>query len=289
MQLAVNRDRRARDVTRRIGKKKCDHARERHGRDPTREVRFGLARAIGRCVDGARQDRVDPHAVRENFRGDALHEREARRLRREFDGPVQRGITAAEHDQSLTVQQVRIPYAIADVLAFESIRALETDAPWLERADARRKHDRTCIECSPRRGAQQEASVFALRQLRDLLPEMELRVEGLDLRHQPVDQSLGAANGQGGNVVNRLLGIQLGALTAGMCEGIDQMRCDSQQTELENLEQTARTGPDDDDLRFDDGGGCGLAQGDDYALEKGGDYSTACGRAVPRLVPESFP
>ncbi len=74
-----------------------------------------------------------------------------------------------------------------------------------------------------------------------------------------------------------------------MGERIDQMRIDSQQTELEHLEQAARAGSDDDDLRFDESGGCGLAQGDDYALEKGGDYSTACGRAVPRLIPESFP
>ncbi len=83
---------------------------------------------------------------------------------------------------------------------------------------------------------------------------MELRVEGADLLHQPVDQLLRSADRQRGDVVDRLLGIELGTLTAGMCERIDQMRADSQQAELEHLEQAAGAGSDNDDLRFDGGG-----------------------------------
>ncbi len=84
--------------------------------------------------------------------GATMHEREACSLRRELDGPVQRGVTAAEYDEALPMQQVRIPYAIADVLAFEGIGPFETDPARLERTDARRQNDCAGIECSTRSG-----------------------------------------------------------------------------------------------------------------------------------------
>ena len=80
---------------------------------------------------------------------------------------------------------------------------------------------------------------------------MKLRVERLGLLQQPIDQFLRAADGQRRNVVDRLFRIQLAALPAGMLERIDDVRADAQQAELENLEQAAGAGADDDGIGLD--------------------------------------
>ena len=78
---------------------------------------------------------------------------------------------------------------------------------------------------------------------------MKRGVKGLGLLQQPIDQFLRAANGQRGNVINRLVGIQLGALTAGLRQGIDDVSADPEKPEFEDLEQSDGAGADDD--RFD--------------------------------------
>ena len=88
-------------------------------------------------------------------------------------------------------------------------------------------------------------------ELGDLLAQMKLGVEGLDLLHQPIDQLLGAAHGQRRNVVDRLIRIELGALAARMRERVDDVRADTQQAELEDLEQAAGSCADDDDVGAD--------------------------------------
>ena len=77
---------------------------------------------------------------------------------------------------------------------------------------------------------------------------MKLRVERLRLLQQPIDQFLRAADGQRGNVVDRLLRIELAALTARMLQRIDDVRADAEQSELEDLKQTAGSRADDDDV-----------------------------------------
>jgi hypothetical protein len=77
---------------------------------------------------------------------------------------------------------------------------------------------------------------------------MKLRLEGLDLLHQPVNELLGAAHGQRRNVIDRLLGIQLRALSAWYRQRIDDVRTDTEQAKLEYLKQAARTRTDDDDV-----------------------------------------
>jgi hypothetical protein len=80
---------------------------------------------------------------------------------------------------------------------------------------------------------------------------VESRIEGLDLLQQPIDELLRAAYRQRRNVVDRLVGIELGALTARMLERVDDVRLDAEQPELEHLEQPARARTDDDGVRFD--------------------------------------
>ena len=58
----------------------------------------------------------------------------------------------------------------------------------------------------------------------DALAEMEGRAERLDLLQQPVGQLLAGDDRQRRNVVDRLLGIELGALAAGLVEDVDHVR-----------------------------------------------------------------
>ena len=74
------------------------------------------------------------------------------------------------------------------------------------------------------------------------LVEVERRPERLDLRHQRFGQALAGDLRDAGNVVDRLLGIELGALAADLVEDVDEMRLDVEQAELEHGEQ-ARPGP----------------------------------------------
>jgi hypothetical protein len=80
---------------------------------------------------------------------------------------------------------------------------------------------------------------------------VESRLEGLDLLQQPIDELLRAAYRQRRDVVDRLVGIELGALTARMLERVDDVRLDAEQPELKHLKQPARTRTDDDGVRFD--------------------------------------
>ena len=80
---------------------------------------------------------------------------------------------------------------------------------------------------------------------------METGTEGLDLLHQPLGQLLARDDGKSRNIVDRLLGIKLGALAAGTIEDIDDVRLDIEKAQLENSEETARSRSDDDGICFD--------------------------------------
>ncbi len=71
-------------------------------------------------------------------------------------------------------------------------------------------------------GGEPEAAIASFEALHPLI-EMELGAERLDLIHQPVGQLLAGDHGQAGNVVDRLLGIELGALAAGAVENVDDV------------------------------------------------------------------
>ncbi len=83
-------------------------------------------------------------------------------------------------------------------------------------------------------------------QLRDLLAQMKRGLEGLGLLQQAIDQFLGAADRQRRNVIDRLVGIQLRALAAGLTQRVDDVGADAQQAQLKDLKQSDGTGADDD-------------------------------------------
>ena len=80
---------------------------------------------------------------------------------------------------------------------------------------------------------------------------MELRIEGLDLLHQPVDQLLAGDDGQARNVVDRLFGIKFGALAAGPVQDVDQVAFEVEQAQLKHGEQADGARADNGDIRLD--------------------------------------
>ena len=82
----------------------------------------------------------------------------------------------------------------------------------------------------------------------DHLAKVKLRPERMDLLHQIVDELLPVDHREARNVVDRLLGIELGALAARFRQNVDQMRLDVEQAEFEHGEQADRPGADDRDV-----------------------------------------
>ena len=180
-----------------------------------------------------------------------MHEHDAARVLDERQRPVERGVAAAEDHHVLIRVCARILDAIVDVLAFELGRARHVELARLERAHAARDHDGAGIEHRARAGHDAEAAVLLPRDFGDFLAEMQARAERPDLLEQPIGQLLARAHRHGRNVVDRLVGIQLDALAAGRLQRIDDLRLQAEQPELEYLEQAARPGADDDDVRLD--------------------------------------
>lgn len=138
-----------------------------------------------------------------------------------------------------------------DVAVLERFRTLYPQAPGLEGAQAGSKNDAAGIEFCAGRGFQREAAVFELLQAGYHLAEVKLRVERLDLLHQPVHQLLCTAHRNGRDVVNGFIRVELGALAAGLGQGIHHVGMDVQQSQFKNLEQAGGAGADDDYVGLD--------------------------------------
>src|SRR5690242_207517 len=96
---------------------------------------------------------------------------------------------------------LRVAHTVTNAGALEDINSFQMHAPRLKRADSPGNDDGTGIELGAGAGADAKTSVIPLLQLRHLLAEMKLGIEGLDLLHEPVDQLLSAAHRQRRDVV----------------------------------------------------------------------------------------
>src|SRR3984893_648291 len=124
----------------------------------------------------------------------AMHQHQARGPGQQLERPVERRVATAEDHQMLARQLGRALHPVLDGAAFESVRALESDPPRLKGADAGRNPYGAGVEADAARGAQVKAPGFAPRELHHFVAEVQLRFEGPDLLHEPVDQFLAAAN-----------------------------------------------------------------------------------------------
>ena len=80
---------------------------------------------------------------------------------------------------------------------------------------------------------------------------MKRRTERLDLLHELIDQPLRRNLRDRRNVVDRLLGIELGALAADLVEDVDEVALDVEQAKLEHGEQPDRACADDQHVSLD--------------------------------------
>src|SRR6185312_12510075 len=83
---------------------------------------------------------------------------------------------------------------------------------------------------------------------------MEGRSERLDLLHQRISEPRAGDVGNPGNVVDRLLGVEFGALPARLVENVDKMRFHVEQAELEHREEPNGARADDQSVGGNDFG-----------------------------------
>ena len=198
-------------------------------------VRNQIAHACDRCGCGTKF-------------GATMYEGEAARLAGKLERPVERGVAAAENGQTLADEVARTLHLVMHVLAFEGFAALDAQPPRLERTQAARDDHGLGMKARRERSTQQEGVVLEHLQLGDFLSHVELRIEGFCLLQQSVHQFLRTADRQCRNVIDRLLRIKLAALPARVLERVHDVRVNSEQPELEDLKQSARTRPDDYDV-----------------------------------------
>jgi hypothetical protein len=80
---------------------------------------------------------------------------------------------------------------------------------------------------------------------------MKRRPERLDLLHELIDQALRGNLRNRRNVVDRLLGIKLGALAADLVEDVDEVALDVEEAQLEHAKQADRACADDEHVSLD--------------------------------------
>ncbi len=77
---------------------------------------------------------------------------------------------------------------------------------------------------------------------------MHPATEGLYLLEQSLGQLLAGADRDARDIVDRLVRVELGALPAGLTNGVNDLGFEPQEAEFEHLEQTARPGANYDDI-----------------------------------------
>ena len=93
----------------------------------------------------------------------------------------------------------------------------------LERADTAGNEDGLGEEPRALVRLDEETAVVLLLHLGHLLAEVEGGTERLDLAQQVVRELLAGAHGHGRDVVDRLVGIELDTLTAGVAQRVDDV------------------------------------------------------------------
>ena len=147
---------------------------------------------------------------------------------------------------------LHLAHGIEERAALEPLGPGQRQSARHEAAGARRDHHDRRLDHRAEIGLEPPPAVGQPGQRRGLLLEVELRLERPDLRHQEVDQLLAGAAWDGGDVVDRLVRIEFGALAADLVEIVHQLALHPEQTGLEHGEQAAGTCADDDHVGPDD-------------------------------------
>ena len=145
--------------------------------------------------------------------------------RLQVQGPIERRVAAADDEHVAAPEMLHLAHRIEHRSAFILLDAGKRRALRREGSAAGGNHHHLGFKHGIRVGLQPEAAVEALETLNPLV-EVEGGSERLDLVHELVGQLLAGDDGQPGNVVDRLLGIELGALAPGAIENVDDMAFD---------------------------------------------------------------
>ena len=180
-----------------------------------------------------------------------MDERQALGQRLQIERPVERRIAAADDHQVLVAELLHLAHRIEDRCALIRLDARNRRTLRLERTAAGRDHHDLAEEGVAGVGGQAGSARPAAAGASRPSDQMEGRIERLDLLDEFVDQPLAGDHRKSGNVVDRLLGIKLGALAAGLVENVDQSRVEIEKTQFEDREKADRTSADDDDVLLD--------------------------------------
>jgi len=180
-----------------------------------------------------------------------VHERQALGKRLEIERPVERTVATADDQQVLAAESVHLAHGVVHRLVFVGLDAVDRRPLRLERAATRGDHHAFALEGLVAVADDAELRLAQLLDLQHHLAEMEGRMKRLDLLHQSLGEPVAGDHRDAGNVVDRLLRIEFGALAADLVEDVDQVRLDVEQAELEHREQPDRPRADDDNVGLD--------------------------------------
>ena len=175
-----------------------------------------------------------------------MHQCQALRDWREIHRPVERRVAAAGDDDAAPAELLDFAHGIEHARPFIRLDAGNRRALRHEAAAARGDDDHGRGQHGSKIGGEAPLAVFGLVERGGHLAEMKDRFERLDLFEQPVGQLLAGADRNAGNVIDRLLGIKLGALSAGPVENVDEMGLQLGQAKLEHGEQAHWTRANND-------------------------------------------
>ena len=178
-----------------------------------------------------------------------MHQRDVLSDLCQLEHPVERRVSTAEDRQAFAGKLFGVPYAVVNARPLERLNACCPERSRLERANAGRDDNGLGIELLTGTGLDQERIIVLALNDRHFLAEVHASAKRFNLLQKLVSQLLAGAHRDGRNVVDRLVGIQLRALPAGLTNRVDQLRFQPQQAQLEYLKQPTWAGANDDDIR----------------------------------------
>ncbi len=179
--------------------------------------------------------------------------------------PVQRRVAAAVDHDALAAEALHLTHGVvhadARALVLEQLDAGRGGLLGLEGAAAGGDHQHRGLDGGLAIGCDPPLALGRLGKRRRHLVQVEHRIEGGDLLEQPLGQLLAGDDRIAGNVVDRLLRIELGALAAGLVQDVDDVGLHVEQAQLEDREQADRAGAHDDHVGGVALAGFGLGEG----------------------------
>ena len=225
---------------------------------PRRVVAF-----LDEAADPADQD-ADPVRLRRGHRPQPLdrdglgakalapvNDGEALRRRRQLQCPVERRVAAAENRHRLAAVTGLVEHPVLDVDPFVALHSGNAKRPRLKGAEPPCDNHRAGEKPRSAGRLQREGAIGLALQLYHHLAQMEIGFERAELLCETLDELMRAHDRERGDVVDRLLRVERGALPAYLRQRVHHVRVDSEQPQLEDLEQAARAGADDDHVGLD--------------------------------------